>query len=275
MLSDLIAQFTTPVSPAHRALGYLNEALDLRRRARINRQAWQPHLDRTRAFVLSAAERCRDRNRVVILGSGLLLDLPLPELSRMFKEVQLQDVVCLRETRNHIRQYPNASFVERDATGVAEALYRGHGAALRALPEVPKPEPPGNADLVVSLNILSQLWVVPRAYVGGNMRQLAPEEADEWCAAIVASQYAFLRSLPCAVCLVADVEAIKRDSTYAVVSKLSTVYGLELPRPEQQWTWNIAPPGRTNAHHSKELAVGAWFFNSEPDSPQRPPRAEL
>lgn len=260
MLSDLIASFTTPLSPAHRALGYLTETLDMRRRARSNRAAWQPHLDRTRNALLSSAEKCRGRNRIVLLGSGLLLDLPLAELSGMFAEVVLQDVVCLRETRSFIRQFRNVTFVEQDVTSLAEDLYRTRGQGLRALPQVPRPAHPDRPDLVVSLNILSQLWVVPRAYVGQNLKHHAPEEVDEWCGRIVAAHYRHLRSLPCAVCLVADFEAVKRDRTGAVVSRASTVYDLELPKPDEQWTWNIAPISRANPHTSKELIVGAWNF---------------
>jgi len=263
LFSDLIASYTTAIAPAHRALGYLDEALDMRRRARINRTAWQPHLDNTRRFVLSAAEQCRDRGKAVILGSGLLLDVPLAELSALFKGVVLKDVVCFPEIRNRISRCRNARFVEHDITGLAERLYGLRQQVFRHLPEPrrARADEDHDAGLVVSLNILSQLWVVPRAFIGQSHRLFAAEEVDEWCGRIVAAHYDYLRSLSCDVCLVADHGSVKRDPAGHIISRTSSVYGLELPPPDSSWAWDIAPLGKGNPHTSKELIVGAWRFS--------------
>jgi hypothetical protein len=88
---------------------------------------------------------------------------------------------------------------------------------------------------------------------------------DEWCARIVETHYRWLRSLSCDVCLIADHESVKRDGSGAVISRSSTVYGLDLPRPDEEWTWDIAPISRTNLHTAKELTVGAWHFRGPQD----------
>ena len=259
MLSDLLATLTTPLAPPLRALGYLDETLAMRRRARRNRRAWQPHLESTRRFVLSAAEKCRDRRTVVVLGSGLLLDVPLAGLSGLFRDVVLMDVVCLSEVGRQIKQYPNVRFIEHDATGVAERLYRQSHSETSALPvPVSSVRAFDDASLVVSLNILSQLWVMPRAFVGLHLRGIAPEQVDDWCARIVEAHYLALRRLSCDVCLVGDHEYVKRDSEGNIISRGSTVYGLRLPQPHASWTWNIVPVGKDSPHASKELIVGAW-----------------
>jgi hypothetical protein len=263
MLSDLITSLTTPCSPLIRRMGYLNEAIEMRGRARLHAAAWQPHLDNTRSFVLSSAEMCRNRNKAVILGSGLLLDVPLAEITSMFRDVVLMDVVCLREVRKQIRTYNNVSFMECDVTNTAERLYQNGLKGIHELPES-VPSVPGigqDCGLVVSLNILSQLWVVPRAHAARQMRGLNEYQVDEWCGRIVAAHYAYLRSLPCDVCLVADYEFVKRDSGGRVISRGSTVYGLELPRPDASWTWNIAPINKGSRSFSKDLTVGAWHLS--------------
>jgi len=261
MLSDLTASFTTSLAPAHRALGYLDETLDMRRRARINREAWRPHLDNSRQFVLSSAHRCSNRDKIVILGSGLLLDVPLAELSETFREVVLKDVVCLPEVRKQLTTYGNVTFVGHDVTGLAERLHRNSRQGIIQLPDfAPSVAASDGASLVVSLNILSQLWVVPRAFIGRHLRQIDLEQVDDWCARIVERHYAWLRSLPCDVCLIADHEAVKRDVTGIVISRTSTVFGLQLPQADVSWTWDIAPIGKQNPHASKELIVGAWNF---------------
>jgi hypothetical protein len=260
MLSDVIASFFATASPAHRALGYLDETLDMRRRARINREAWRPHLGHSRQFVLSSAHRCANKDKIVVLGSGLLLDVPLAELSELFGEVVLKDVVCLPEVRKQIKRYGNVTFVEEDVTGIAGRLHRNRQPGITGLPEAGPPPAYDGASLVVSLNILSQLWVVPRAYAGRHARQLDPAQVDDWCVGIVERHYTWLRSLPCAVCLIADHEAVKRDSTGNIISRTSTVFGLQLPHADASWTWRIAPITRQNAHTSKELVVGAWHL---------------
>jgi hypothetical protein len=164
MLLDLITHLTTSCSPFVRRLGYLDEAISMRRRSRRNRTAWRPHIDNTRRFILAVAEKVQNTSKVVVLGSGLLLDVPLAELSKMFREVVLMDIVCLPEVRRQIREYGKVSFIEHDVTNIAEHLYANR---QQGIPELPKVVPASSefnkdAGLVISLNILSQLWVVTR-----------------------------------------------------------------------------------------------------------------
>ncbi len=261
MLSGLFTYLTVRCPQYIRNMDYFSETVAMRRRYRRNRAAWLPHLERSRRFVLAAAERCADRNKVVILGAGLLLDVPLAELSAMFREVVLLDIVLLPEVGKMIKKYANVNFIRNDVTNMAETLYNNIQQGARELPmAVPEcSSPVENAGLVVSLNILSQLWVVPRAYV---LRKLPPDEEqlDDWCRQIVESHYAFLSSLACAVCLVADHEFVKRDREGRIVSRGTTVAGLPLPRPQESWIWNIAPMGGDGQTISKELNVGAWHL---------------
>jgi hypothetical protein len=241
-------------------MDYLTEAIAMRSRHRRNRTAWQPHLEKTRSTILSAAEEIRNRTRVVILGSGLLLDVPLDELSAMFHEVVLLDVVFLPEVYNRVKRYNNVRLVQYDVTNMAQQLYEsvrsGHPELPNAEPGVPAIDE--NTGLVVSLNILSQLWVMPRAYALKKLCNLEEENVNEWCEQITRSHYAFLQSLRCPVCLIADHEFVKRDREGRTVSQGSTIAGLTLPEPETAWTWNIVPLGGKDRFVSKELKVGVW-----------------
>jgi hypothetical protein len=262
MILDLFTTLTTPCSPCIRRMGYLTEAIEMRGRSRRHQASWQPHVDRSREYILSVAEKCGNRSKVVILGSGLLLDVPLAELDSMFSRVILMDVVCLPEIRRKIKTYRNAVFVEHDVTNVAERLYQNGQNTISGLPEPDPSFSPAirDASLVVSLNILSQLWVIPRTYVSQKMQGLDEYAVDEWCGRTVASHYTALRSLSSDVCLVADYEFVKRDNTGGMISRGSTVYGLDLPAPDASWTWSIAPLDKASRTFSKELIVGAWHF---------------
>ena len=265
MLLDLFIHLTTSCSPYVRRLGYLDETIAMRGRYSRYSTEWQPHLDNTRRFILTVAERVRNRDNVVILGSGLLLDVPLAELSVMFRNVVLMDIVCLPEIRRQITGYSNVSFVEHDVTAVAERLYTNRQQGIPELPRVVPtlPETAKDAGLIISLNILSQLWVVPRTYAANQRPGFPHDRLEDWCRQIVESHYASLASLPCDVCLIADHEFIKRDHSGSIISRASTLYGLVLPEPDTSWTWNIAPAKDDGRSSSKELVVGAWYKRHE------------
>jgi hypothetical protein len=261
MFYELYTYVTTPCPQYVRHMDYLYEVIAMKSRYQRNRTAWQPHLEQTRQAILSAAEGSRNRTKVVILGSGLLLDVPLEELSSMFHEVVLQDIVFLPEVYKRVKQYDNVRLVQHDVTNMAQKLYEnirsGHPEFPNAAPVVPDTDE--NTGLVISLNILSQLWVIPRAYAL-KKRNLDEEDVDDWCKQIVGSHYAFLQSMTCPVCLIADHEFVKRDREGRIVSQGSTIAGLALPEPEAFWTWNIVPLEGKDRFLSKELKVGVWLM---------------
>ena len=259
MLSELFSSLITSCPAYVRNMEYLAETMAMQRRSRRHRSAWQPHLDRSRAFILSAAEQCRQRDTVVVLGAGLLLDVPLSKLSSLFREVILIDIVFLPEIRRQIRSFRNVKLLQYDVTGLAERLYDSVQHGISELPQSsPKmPETVMNAGLAVSLNILSQLWVIPRAYALKKIPNIDAERIDDWCGQMVRSHYDLLSALACDVCLVADHEFVKRDREGKVISRGSTVAGFNLPAPDASWTWEIAP-AEERQPFSKELIVGAW-----------------
>lgn len=260
MLYELYTYLTTPCPRYVRHMDYLSEAIAMKKRHHRNRTAWQSHLEQTRRAILSAAEKSRNKNKVVILGSGLLLDVPLNELSSMFHEVVLLDIVFLPEVYKRIERYGNVRLVQHDVTSMAQKLYEnlraGHTELPDAAPSVAEIDE--TTGLVVSLNILSQLWVMPRAYALRKLRNLEEENVNDWCRQITGSHYVFLQSLACPVCLIADHEFVKRDREGNIVSRGSTIAGLMLPPPEAFWTWDIVPLGGKDRFLSKELRVGVW-----------------
>lgn len=245
-----------------RHMGYVSEVIAMRSRYQRSRVSWKPHLDHSRRFIVSAAEKCRDRSKAVILGAGLFLDVPLEELSSLFREVVLVDIVFLPEARKSVRKFDNVKLVRHDVTNMAQKLYenihRGHSELPKSTPTAPEIDE--NTGLVVSLNILSQLWVVPRMYALGKQPGLDEELVEDWCRQIVESHYVSLKSMPCTVCLIADHEAVKYDREGRIVSRISTVFDMELPASDASWTWNIVPMGDDHQYLSKELNVGAWYL---------------
>ena len=261
MLLEIFTYLTTPCPPYIRKMGYLREAIGLKCRYKRHPAHWQPHLERTRQCILSAASKCGNKGKVVVLGSGLLLDVPLDELSAMFRDVVLIDIVCLPETRRRIKRYGNVRFLQGDVTGIAETLYKNVLCGRRELPFAAPvlPEIDKVTDLVISLNVLSQLMVVPRMYALKKLPEIDKDLIVSWCRRIVEAHYAFLTSRACNVCLVADYHYSKHDFNGRITAQGSTLYRMSLPAPDESWTWDIAPIGEESRLYSKRLEVGVWL----------------
>lgn len=264
MIREIITYISAPCLPYAKKMGYLYEAIAMRERHRRNKASWQPHLENTKRFILSSAEKTTKKDKILVLGSGLLLDLPLKDLSELFKEIILADIIHLPETRKTAKKFKNVRLVEHDASGLSERLFMNIREDVMKLPE-PEPHLPENeADLVVSLNLLSQLPVVPHVHALKKMADSEGGVSDDdirgWCRMIIASHLSWLRSLPCQTSLISDHSFSRKDRNGIIKEKGSTLYGFNLPEPDESWTWNIAPIGEERKGLSKELHVGAWVM---------------
>ena len=167
---------TWPLTSAgHRP--FIRSSVNLWARANRCRADWADHEKRTKAAILSAAESCRQRRTVVVLGSGLLRDVPVAELSRLFNTVVLVDLVHLASVRSWlaIKRFTNIRLIERDLSGL-DALPAGEAVEpLSFLRQVPY------LDLVVSANLLSQIGI-------GAARKLKSHADAEDCFYIEAGQ---------------------------------------------------------------------------------------
>lgn len=262
MLQELFTYATTRCPPYARRMGYLYEAIGMQARYGRNRAAWQPHCEKTRQFVLSCASRCNGRGTAYIIGSGILADVPLEELSALFREVVLIDVVFLPMACKKVKQCPNVRMLPLDVTGTAELVFQGSGNGMPSLPVIRPalPFPVNETDFVVSLNILSQLPVIPERYIVKTMRGIPGTQVDAWSGEIVSMHVKTLSALPCTVCLVSDFSYKKRDRKGTVIDTGDTLREVSLPSPDETWTWDIAPLGELSRRVSMELDVGAWHI---------------
>src|SRR5215212_3436192 len=90
---ELIRHSITPYARSVKAMGFPKEIAGIAGRYQRCREYWANHLEKSRATILCGAERAEQRRKAVILGGGLLHDVPLAELSAMFREVILVDLI--------------------------------------------------------------------------------------------------------------------------------------------------------------------------------------
>ncbi|SVE27527.1 uncharacterized protein METZ01_LOCUS480381, partial [marine metagenome] len=90
---DLIIYLATPAPRHLKEMDYPREQRNLESRRKRCKAAWQPHLENTQSLILNAADKCPSSEKVLVIGSGALFDIPITELSRQFQEVVLVDIL--------------------------------------------------------------------------------------------------------------------------------------------------------------------------------------
>ena len=118
MLAELALRLATPAARMTRKLGLVTESVALWSRGLRQRRAWAGHHARCRAVVAQAIAELPERRTAVILGSGLLRDIPLGLLCANFERVLLVDAVHLPQIRLRMRFRRNVTLLTRDLTGI-------------------------------------------------------------------------------------------------------------------------------------------------------------
>lgn len=258
MLAEAL-NYLTLDGPAYcRQMGFAGEIVAIRARYGRCRKHWAPHLAASRQAILKSVDACETRDRVVVMGAGWLLDVPLRELSEAFREVVLLDLMRPAATRLRLAlgHYRNVRFITHDVTGIMANLRdkvegaRQHRTALDLTPlhsggPPALPGPAADADLTLSVNLLSQLPVVPRHYIEKRLPsglQPPEPELENFLRALVEGHVAMLGALRGRRTMICDYsETIHQPGSPPEVH--SAVEDVDLPAPSGGWDWHVAPPG--------------------------------
>lgn len=141
---------------------------------------WDEHNRNCRSYILNVLDLIRPQ-KVTILGSGWLLDIPLVEIAEMTSFVELVDIVHPPQVKEQVSVYGNVHLIEADITGglISEVWNKTHKSFFRklnSLSEIRIPEymPDEDPGLVISLNILTQLENLPLDYL--RKKSAAPDD---------------------------------------------------------------------------------------------------
>ncbi|MFC7049567.1 hypothetical protein [Emcibacter nanhaiensis] len=253
MLREFFEYLLTPAEPAVKALGYLRESISIESRHRRCREAWREHLENSRRQILSAAETLKPGSHIVIMGSGALHDVPVEGLRERGLRLSLVDIVHLPAVRKRYGRDDHIHFVTVDVTGKAANIFAPKSAGNGSPPALDLAAPP---DLVVSLNILSQLALLPLKYLEKMGEKVPPDFAEE----IMLAHLDWLAGFGCPVALVSDFERLyaEKDDVLEHEEALPDKVARKLGRPEQDWVWRIAPAGELDRKIEVRHRVGFW-----------------
>jgi hypothetical protein len=157
MIGEFLRYWTTPAPERVRKYGYLKRLIAIEYRERRCRAAWGPHLARIRQYIINAIDLVPRKRTAVILGSGLLLDVPLEDLSERFETVYLVDIFHMPRVRRTVQGFRNVKLLTGDITGIFRAMKDGKGPTLTVPPPPATLPHVKDADLLVSCNVLTQL----------------------------------------------------------------------------------------------------------------------
>lgn len=255
MLAEWITWLTTSCPTTARRYGYLREAIGIAARHQRCRADWKTHLANSRTALIDSLAQCRDFRIALVLGSGLLLDVPLAQLAARFREVWLVDLVHLPAARRAARAYPNVKCIEADIGGGLDRLARVAADRLDSLLDGPLPFcDQGEIDWVASVNLLSQLPLLPQATLRRRFPEMDEDLLEGWGDRLMRRHLDYLAGFSTPVCLLADIEQITYAANGEVFDTLEYRQRLGLTAPIQaSWRWDIAPPG--------EIAPGVGRFH--------------
>ncbi|MGL5632681.1 MAG: hypothetical protein ACRDD3_09990 [Azovibrio sp.] len=270
MFAEALTWLTTSCRPEARRLGYLKEAIALEYRARRCAVACASHLAQSQEFLLDSAGEGGKLG--VVLGSGLLLDIPLSELCARFERLVLVDMVHLPRIRRLARRFPQVDLLEADVTGVVRGLYNlsrqksacslvQMEACFASRPELPRLPGLEGADWVASVNLLSQLPLLPLAWAERLCPQVDESHLLRWQETLLSHHLCCINAFAPRRCLLADRRQEVRNPEGTTLEVMDYGSCLEpVGEPLVQWSWQLIPPEESGENKEIVHLVQGWSW---------------
>lgn len=226
-----------------REMKYISDQRGIINRYYEESKGWNEHLQNSRSFVLDKIRQHRPE-KVIILGSGWLLDVPLEALLAACNRIYLADIHHPLQVQHKLKKIENVRLISTDISGGAvrqvyqlvkqyrkEKVKRSLDTIALHSPELPE------ADYCVSLNLLNQLDIMLVDYIKRYI-SYSEDELTGFRKRIQEHHLSFLR--PGASCFITDVKEIIINRRKQVKREKSLVH-VELPegRHTKSWTWKF------------------------------------
>ena len=275
MLAEFFRYWTTFAPERVRKAGYLKRLVALEFRAKRCASAWESHLQNCRDSILKAADLCEQQRICVIIGSGLLLEVPLSALASRFNVVYLVDIFHMPQVVAEAKRHFNVRLLTGDVTGVFLAIKD------RKPPGPNQPAPPPriphlkDADLIVSCNCLTQLYG-PFTEIFERDRGFSESDTDKVAVQIMEKHaHAIALEATGVGLIITDVEryVLAGDK---IVTRTDLLKDYQLPETptkhhNEEWAWMIAPaPEEDPARDVEHLVQAKVYQRNLPKEEEKP-----
>ncbi|MBC7372270.1 MAG: hypothetical protein H7326_11930 [Bdellovibrionaceae bacterium] len=255
MILEFIEYLRTRSSKLAKEWGYAYQTVSLKYRSRRCAGAWQSHLEQSHKLIREQFQKIKPKS-IMIIGSGLLIEIPIQDLIKSGVKIYLVDIVHAKEVRRLAKLYPQIELIEKDISSLLEILKKGMAPfQLKTIPwgtltpwDLPK------SDWVISANLLSQIPLMI-----SESLPMSTEVYDEFARKVRDQHIERSLQLSDKVLLFADFETRyighdgKRIKTEAYEVNLRDLKYI------RDWTWEISPFGETSKDYKIEMLVKAYW----------------
>lgn len=245
-------------------MGYFRDQSGIMNRYLRESIQWKGHLDKTREVILKWIHKILPE-KIIVLGSGWLLDFPLDEAWQICRKIELIDINHPAQVLNRIKKYPGicASYMDLSG-GMITSVYRGvkmnlSPEEINHLPAFPLPlSREMNNTLFISLNVMSQLDSLPVEYIL-EKTSIAYHELLLFRSGIQERHLEFLKSVN--ALLITDYAEVYQDfSNGSVSEKQILLTGPNRITPVEEWNWEFDSHGIYRKNCSTTMRVIAASF---------------
>lgn len=237
-------------------IGYYNYQNGLIYRHLNQEGGWDEHLKHCRSFILQAIDFYKPE-KVSILGSGWLLDVPLIELVEKAKKICLVDVVHPPEVIRQVKGFKSVELLEHDITGgLIEEVWQKAGKysflkKLKTLDNINIPEykPADHPGMVISLNIITQLESLLIDFLRNHSR-IREEAFYRFKCEIQKKHIDFLKKHSSV--LICDTAEIIRKKSGSITTIPTFLTDLPASKFSEEWTWDFDQRG-SDFHNAKSV----------------------
>lgn len=245
-------------------MGYYDYQSGLIYRHLNQESGWDSHLDKCRRYILRAIDNIKP-GKVTVLGSGWLLELPVAEIVEKTGKVELVDIIHPPDVVKQAGAIDNVELIESDVTG---GLIENVWKKISAYPFfrkadnlegilIPEYKPLSDPGLIISLNLITQLEVLPVRYLKKKAR-INEEELYRFRRTIQERHMELLSKYRSV--LITDYEEVitPRSGEKVRIPTLIT----ELPRgtDKEEWTWDFDLKGADYYNSRSVMHVIAVTF---------------
>jgi len=267
MIWELYQYYTTPTTQVAKKMAFLEEAISMAARRKRCLSQWDAHFKHCQEAILEAVAQSQLRRKIIILGAGSLLDIPVQTLAEQFEAVYLVDIVFLKAARQQVKLFKNVYLVEQDVTGVLEPLLKGE--SYQSLMKKPCHvsleeglwQDRSEIDCIVSLNLLSQLPLIPVNWLL-KKTTIIEKEAERFGQKLIQDHLTFLNAFEQTKCLISDRNHIEFNQYHQVVDEFNPLWEVEVPPATQQWDWEVIPLGEGSQTLGQKNTVGVSIWKT-------------
>lgn len=255
MIKEFFDYLFTNTSSEAKKFGYLHQTISLQARAKRCQKQWQSHIDNCHLQVKKIIEKTKRKNKVTVLGSGLMMEVPLEILLTEFENVELVDMVHPQLIRKQASKEQRLHLIETDITSCLSNL-----PLLKTSPLVDL-----NSDLVISANVISQLPLLPLHWLEkAKGPQYSEEDLFIFSEELIQNHINWITNSSGNTLLIHDYERIFVDKNQNILREEPSIHNYKTsknPCDKTEWLWNIAPIPELSRNEGMQMKIKSllWY----------------